>query len=153
MQQRAAGGLLRGTAAYVTTALGAIVNYGGILAAPSLSADPVTSRTMQHHLLLVFANGRYFGGAFHIAPTATIDSGLLDAVVIRDATPLRRLALFAKAMRGAHMSAAEVQTARGTNFTVSFATPPLFEVDGEVHQARACDVTISVRKAALRVVR
>jgi diacylglycerol kinase family enzyme len=36
---------------------------------------------------------------------------------------------------------------------VTFDTPPLFEADGEVHQARARDVTISVRKAALRVVR
>ena len=156
MQQRAARGLLRGTSAYVVTALRAILNYGGLRAALSISDSAGATRSpafrMQQQLLLVFANGRYFGGAFHIAPTAALDSGLLDAVVIRDASPLRRLSLFAQAIRGAHVAATEVESARSERFYLSFESPPRFEADGEVHQARTREVIVRVHKAALRVV-
>ena len=156
MQERGARSLLRGTSAYVVTALRAIASYGGVRAAvsksDSLAAPESTASTMQKQLLLVFANGRYFGGAFHIAPTAALDSGEIDAVVIRDASPLRRLSLFAHAMRGTHLAATEVESARSERFCLSFESPPRFEADGEVHQARSREVVVSVRKAALRVV-
>ncbi len=174
MAARSPRSLFRGTAAYVITALRALSGYEGLRVSANLSAvmhssfthsfasddtsprpsESATDSTLaRRHLLLVFANGRYFGGAFHIAPTASLSNGLLDAVFIHDASPLRRLTLFAKAIRGAHLSASEVEHSRGARFTLSFDSPPQFEADGELHQALTRDVTISVRPAALRVVR
>lgn len=138
-------GLLRGTAAYVSTALGALVGYRGFRA--QLRDD-----AWREQLMLVLANGRYFGGAFHIAPTAVLDDGLLDVVSIGNATPVRRLALFAKALRGTHLSAREVVHDRVGRCRVSFDAPPAFEADGELHCARGPEVEVSVRRAALRVV-
>ncbi len=139
-------GLLRGTAAYVGTALRALVGYRGFGVRLAGDSGP------QERLMLVFANGRYFGGAFHIAPSADIDDGQLDMVAIADAPPLRRVSLFAKAVRGTHLSAPEVRWERGTRFPLHFDAPPAFEADGELHQAQSDTVTISVRPGALQVV-
>ena len=138
-------GLLRGTAAYVGTALGALIRYRGFRA--RLHDGPE-----REQLMLVFAKGRYFGGAFHIAPAALLDNGLLDVVSIGNATPLRRLALFAKALKGTHLSEPEVVYNRVEGFRVAFATPPAFEADGELHRARGAEVQLTVRRRGLQVV-
>lgn len=138
-------GRLRGTAAYVGTALGALFGYRGFRAHLRDEAD-------RAHVMLVFANGRHFGGAFHIAPTALLDDGKLDVVSIGDGSTLRRLAIFAKALKGAHLGEVEILHERIERCRVSFAAPPAFEADGELHQARAAEVEVSVRKGALRVV-
>ena len=138
-------GLLRGTAAYVSTALGALIGYRGFRARLHGAAE-------REQLMLVFANGRYFGGAFHIAPAAALDNGLLDVVSIGNASPFRRLALFAKALKGTHLAEREVEHHRVERCRVSFDAPPAFEADGELHRARGAEVEVTVRRAALRVV-
>ena len=148
---------------YVRAALGALWSYRGFSA--SISADgadgpsavdtrgagagapPRTSR-----LMLVFANGRSFGGAFLIAPDADVGDGALDMVSIGDAVPGRRIALFARAMRGTHMSCAEVSSRQGASFVLQFDEPPLFEADGELHQARNATVNVRCIPAAVTVV-
>ncbi len=145
LERMRAPGLLRGTAAYVATALGALIGYRGFRARLHKGAE-------RDQLMLVFANGRYFGGAFHVAPTASLDNGLLDVVSIGNATPLRRLALFAKALKGTHLAEREVEHHRVDRCRLSFDTPPAFEADGELHRARSAEVEVSVRRAALQVV-
>jgi len=138
-------GLLRGTAAYVNTALGALIGYRGFRARLRDDAE-------REQLMLVFANGRYFGGAFHIAPAASLDNGLLDVVSIGNASPFRRLALFAKVFKGTHLAEREVLHHRVERYRVSFEAPPAFEADGELHRARRAQVEVSVRPGALQVV-
>jgi len=156
MPQRGRRRVLRGTAAYVVTALRALVTYGGFRARHALAHDdvdahaPVTSTTRQ--LMIVFANGRYFGGAFHIAPAATLSSGVLHVVSISDASTARRLLLFARAIRGAHLSLPEVTNTTATDYRVHFEAPPSFEADGELHRARGAIVDVRVQPGALRVI-
>ncbi len=140
-------GLLRGTAAYVSTALGALWGYRGFRA--NMTAD---STIMSQQLMMVFANGRCFGGAFRIAPNAQLDDGALDCVTIRDLAPLARVPLFARAMRGAHLSSPHVAFHRDRHFLLRFETPPIFETDGELQQAASCEVSVSVRAGALTVI-
>jgi hypothetical protein len=54
--------------------------------------------------MLIVANARNFGGAFRIAPHASLTDGALDAISIHDASALRRLKLFG-AVRAAPTSA------------------------------------------------
>ncbi len=148
--------IFRGTGAYVITALRALVGFRGFVARLH---DESTSHTVSHtpedaprRLMLVVANGRYFGGAFHIAPGAVLDNGQLDAVMINDASTGRRLALFAMALRGAHLRETGVYSRRGRSFQVEFAQPPAFEADGELYQARESVVQVLVRPGALQMV-
>lgn len=82
--------------------------------------------------MIVAANGQWFGGRFHIAPTAALDDGALDLVVIHDASAWRRACLFAAAPWGRHIGAPEVTTSRTTAVTIAAPTPIGFETDGEL---------------------
>ncbi|MES2523569.1 MAG: YegS/Rv2252/BmrU family lipid kinase [Gemmatimonadota bacterium] len=144
-----------GRATYALTALRALRAYRGFVAqvkGQAVTADASVADQSSRLLLLVFANGRYFGGAFCIAPNASMRDGALDMIRIADASTARRVALLARAVRGAHMGCQEVSTARAAEHVVTFAAPPLFETDGELHQARESTVRVRCLPNALRVI-
>ncbi len=140
---------LRGNAVYVYSALRQLLGYR-----PSLidlqSVDG--HHSLAKRLMLVIANARHFGGAFHIAPFASITDGLLDAVSIADATAMRRLALFAAAARGTHVKHAEVTIEQSSAFHLRFQSPPAYETDGEYHRAASAQIEVACLPGALRIV-
>jgi diacylglycerol kinase (ATP) len=139
---------LRGDALYVWTALKQLGTYGG--SAIDIST-PARARGGAQHLILIVANARHFGGAFRIAPGASITDGKLDAVAIRDASPLRRLRLFGAVIRGVHERMADVDVERSGSFTLRFPAPPAYEVDGEYHRAASSTLEIACVPGALRL--
>ena len=148
LQRMRTPGLLRGTAAYVSTALGALLRYRGFRA----RVDGAMPNSTEHHLMIVLANGRYFGGAFHIAPDARLDDGALDCISIRQIAPLARIALFAHATRGRHLVSPHVHSRRDRSFQLHFESPPQFQTDGELQVARTHDVAVRVAPRALRLI-
>lgn len=140
-------GWLRGDAVYITAALKQLLSYRGFRAI----ADVFHDTAPRMRMLFVISNGKNFGGAFLIAPTARIDDGLLDFVSIGDVHNLARIPLFARALRGAHMSHKDVDAVRAPAATLTFETPPMFELDGDLHQATSAVVQIGVVPNALRV--
>jgi diacylglycerol kinase (ATP) len=134
---------------YFYSALQQIMGFAGI----ELSVrSPAMTRESEMHLLVVIANGARFGGGLVIAPTATVTDGLLDAVMIRDATRTRRLQMLVAATRGTHARFGEVVIERAERFTLRFAKTPSFESDGELHQARSEELSVECIPNALRVV-
>jgi len=157
-RMRAAGPrrVLRGTAQYVTTALRELFGYRGFdasLVSPALVENgDAALPAPTHWLMLVFANGAWFGGAFHIAPSAEVADGAIDCVGIRDVATAQRARLFARALRGRHVGDAAVHMARGQSWSLAFAAPPPFEADGELHQAPTRRVTVRCVPKALQVI-
>jgi diacylglycerol kinase (ATP) len=137
--------LLRGKAVYVATALRQLFTYRGL--PMSLDDGPTRKR-----LMLVFSNGRWFGGTFAIAPNASPFDGSLDVTSIEDAKPWRRAILFARAMRGTHVHAPEVESLRVASTQLRFNEPPIFESDGEFARASSREVTVESVPRALRIV-
>jgi diacylglycerol kinase (ATP) len=135
---------------YASAALRLLWSYEGFSA--SVRGAGSVGSTHESRLMLVFANGRSFGGAFRIAPAADVADGALDMISIGAASPARRLSLFARAVRGTHVDCAEVTTERGAAFEIRFDAPPLFEADGELHQARGNVVHVRCLPGALAVV-
>jgi diacylglycerol kinase (ATP) len=133
----------RGSAVYTLAALREIVAYAGLDVRLDAAANP------RRHLLLAFANGAHFGGAFHVAPGARVDDGMLDAIAITDAPPLARLALLTRAALGRHLSHAMVTATRASRFTLTFAAPPVFEADGELRRAASDTVVVESCPAVL----
>ena len=140
------GSLLRGKALYVVTALRQLFGYEGF----DMAVDD--ERDFSRYLILAIANGQFFGGAFRIAPRASLQDGVLDAVTIRNAMPMRRMQIFAAAMRGTHTSLPEVTERRASSFTLRFPTPPVYQADGELRRATETELRIGVTPRALRVV-
>ncbi len=141
--------LLRGDAVYLVSALRQIVGYSGV------EIDIVTSartRGTLKHLMLIIANAKNFGGAFKIAPNASLTDGKLDAIAIYDAPAMKRLGLFAAAVKGTHVTKAGVSVEQASKFSLTFNAPPAYETDGEYRQAKSAQLEVACVPAALRVV-
>lgn len=134
---------------YIYSALQQILGFGGLKMGISSEA---TRREAANHLLVVLANGSRFGGGLAIAPTATVTDGLIDAVMIRDASRTRRLRMLAAASRGTHGRFGEVTTERARRFTLELDDVPFYEIDGEVHQGASRLLTVECIPTALRVI-
>lgn len=141
--------LLTGNALYFVAGLRGVFGYPGMrIEVESASGILMSGR----HLLLVIANARNFGGVFQLAPEASTVDGHLDAIAIRDASPLRRLQLFFAAARGRHTEAPEVTIERSPHFRLRFDMPPAYETDGEYNVAKSRELDVSCMPRALRLV-
>lgn len=140
---------LRGDALYVYSALRQLGRYPGIEIDISSAAR---RRGRVRHLMLIVANARQFGGAFHIAPGASLSDGLLDAVSLHDSGLFGRLRLFASAMRGTHVARPQVLVEQARSLTLRFSEPPAYETDGEYRRAASAELEVTCVPQALRVV-
>jgi len=141
--------LLRGALLYMVCALRQLYSYPGLRL--GFFADGVF-RGRERTLMVVIANARVFGGGFRIAPTASLDDGLLDGIVFRHAPLHRRLPLLVKLRQGTHAAAREVSMTRARSYRLTFDAPPAYETDGEWNQARANDLLIETVPRALRII-
>jgi diacylglycerol kinase (ATP) len=140
---------LRGQLLYKVSALRQLIGFRGV----EIAIDsPAARRESRRHLMLIVANARYFGGAFRIAPAASLTDGRLDAIAIADAPPLTRMRLFNAAGSGAHVRHREVTTEQAERFTLRFAKPPAYETDGEYRRAASAELEVQCIARALRVV-
>lgn len=145
------GSALRGPALYVATAVRELLRCEGVESRVRPAEGGDAAGRYERHLLMVFSNGAHFGGAFRIAPDAQVDDGALDAIVIGDGPPLRRVTLLARALRGAHLADAGVTHSRGARFELEFRDVPSFEVDGELRRAASTRCEIVSLPGVLRV--
>lgn len=141
--------LLKGNAVYIYSALRQLVGYGGV---DIDITSPAGRRGAKRHLMLVIANAKNFGGAFRIAPDASLTDGALDAISIHDASAWRRVKLFGAATTGTHAGQPEVRTEQAPSFVVHFSAPPAYETDGEYRRASSAEIEVRCVPGALRVV-
>lgn len=133
---------------YAYCALRQLLSYPGFRVeaaeddAPALPREP---------LMMIVANARMFGGTFAIAPQADLEDGRLDCVTFGNVTPLRRLPLMLRIVRGTHLGATGVSHSRVASLRLRFEAPPAYETDGEWNQARSRELTITSVPRALRV--
>jgi YegS/Rv2252/BmrU family lipid kinase len=148
IEDTAGAHFLRGELLYKVTALKNLFSFKGV-AFELMSDEPGVDGD---HLMLTISNAPFFGGGFLIAPSAELNDGLLDACAIGDSSPFSRMRLFSVAPKGGHVTSPLVHTRKSPRFTVRFADPPKYEVDGELWQAQVNEVHIEVVPAALRIV-
>ncbi|MBL0939204.1 MAG: YegS/Rv2252/BmrU family lipid kinase [Gemmatimonadaceae bacterium] len=135
---------LRGTAAYVLTALRALTGYRGIDLA-------LEGHSSARYLMMVFANGQAFGGAFRIAPDAALDDGLIDCIQIGALAVWQRPFVLGAAAFGRHLNHSSVTATRAAHFTMDFPSPPAFEADGELYHAQSQHIEVTSESSALEV--
>lgn len=142
--------LLRGPLVYVAAAVRELMAYEGLEARiEGLDGDAPTS--WARRLMIIFANGRVFGGTFPIAPSATVDDGRLDAIVFDESSRIGRVPLLLRALRGTHAAHPRVRQLSGRRWRLEFRDTPWYELDGDLHRAPAPAVEVAVVPRALRV--
>lgn len=140
---------LKGSAVYVYAALTELLQFRGLHATVESTA---LTRKRALHMMVLIANGPFFGGGLPIAPTASVTDGELDAIAVHDVGAIRRLMLLAAVARGKHWAYPEVHIERAAGFSVRFDTVPFYEADGEVHAAKSTNLTVYCVPGALKVV-
>jgi diacylglycerol kinase (ATP) len=139
---------LKGDAIYIYSALAQILTYRGL----GISTDSNAASDARSMLMLTVSNGRFLGGAFRIAPLASVVDGQLDFGFFSDCNLIDRVRLFAEALRGTHLGHPSVRTERARMMSLRFSAPPMMEVDGELLQARSSTVRIECLPRALNVI-
>ena len=143
---------LRGSARYVYAALRELSSYRGFEVTLESGADAAGRSAFPERLmLLVIANAQHYGGAFRIAPHADLTDGLLDAVELAPLGTLARAGLLLAATRGAHVSNPAVTESQQRWFGLKFATPPVYNLDGDLYQARSRTLRVECVPGALEV--
>jgi diacylglycerol kinase family enzyme len=108
------------------------------------------STTTTGHQVVIANSGRY-GHGLHIVPTAVLDDGLLDVMVV-GAVPKYKIAAFmGEAKTGAHAARPEVHLSTATEVTLSADRPVPVCADGD--EIGQLPVTVKVRAAALNLIR
>jgi diacylglycerol kinase (ATP) len=138
---------LKGDAVYIYSALTKLFTYSGMRVV-TRGVPGVGDGAM---LMVTLSNGRFLGGAFRIAPTASVLDGRLDACFFRDVGVVERVRLFAGAMRGTHVGMRAVSSARVVTLTLTFEANPAIEIDGELRTADSKSVEVRCVPNALSV--
>jgi diacylglycerol kinase family enzyme len=100
-------------------------------------------------LLAMACNTKYTGKAMEIAPRAELGDGLIDVVLVRDATRRQMLQMFHKVFDGSHVSLPFVEYHQVRSFGIESETNDLLNLDGELKCATP--VNAEVLPAALQV--
>ena len=138
---------LKGNAVYIYSAIAELFTYRGT----HVSARGIAGVEAGPMLMVTVSNGRSLGGAFRIAPTASVLDGKLDVCFFRDAGVVERVRLFAGAMRGTHLGMHAVSSAKIERLTLTFGSNAAIEMDGELRMAGSTSVEVSVVPSALSV--
>jgi diacylglycerol kinase (ATP) len=139
---------LKGDAVYIYAALGQLFTYRGV----DVSSKGVSGVKPGRMLMVTVSNGRWLGGVFKIAPQASVVDGKLDACFFNDSNVVERVKLFVGAMRGNHIGMPSVTAASFQQLSLTFATAPSMEIDGELRRAQSATVELRCVPRALSVV-
>jgi diacylglycerol kinase (ATP) len=139
---------LKGDAVYIYSALRQLFSYPGV----EVSTNGVAGVKHQRMLMITVSNGRFLGGAFKIAPHASVLDGRLDACFFTDSNVVERVRLFAGALRGTHLEMPHVVSARVQQMALTFPSAPQMEMDGELRTARSKTVELKCIPRALSVI-
>ena len=142
---------LKGDAVYVYSALKQLLTYRGIDVATD-ALRPRDHNGTRRLLMVTVSSGQYLGGAFHIAPRASVTDGKLDVCFFDDSGVIERIRLFAGALRGAHLGMRSVTSKTVEKLQLTFPAPPAMEIDGELRVARAAVVQLTCLPRALSVI-
>lgn len=81
---------------------------------------------------LVVANGRYFADGMQMAPSASLDDGLLDIVIFGDMTRRELLKVKPAIYRGSHVEHSKITVQKATAISIESEDPFYVEADGDI---------------------
>ncbi len=131
---------------YLRIALAGLVRYRSPMF--RITAD---GERIEGKLLLAFvANARYCGNRMNVAPTASMDDGLLDVLAVRELSLLEVLPKLGKLYGGRILGDPAVRHFRSATVRIETDPPVTVQADGQV--LRTTPAEFSLRPQALTVV-
>jgi YegS/Rv2252/BmrU family lipid kinase len=113
----------------------------------TICADGVTTTVKAH--MVVLANSGAYGHGLQIVPSAKLDDGLLDVLIVADAPRRAVVSFMREAEHGAHINRAEVSMSTAREVTLSADRP--LPVCGDGDELAHRPVTVRLRPGALQI--
>jgi len=133
---------------YLTAVLHHIFRFKGL----QLSLVNGSEHFERNTMMLTVANGTCYGGNFNIAPHADVSDGLLNAVLLRDVRPWKRLIVLPRFIRGTHLDLPEVEAFLTSELVISGKAPFTLQMEGELVPWPSNRVEVKVLPQRLRVI-
>jgi diacylglycerol kinase (ATP) len=99
---------------------------------------------------VVFANGKYFGRGFKVAPNAEIDDGIFDVISLGDFSTAESIWHLPKMYSGTHLGLRKVEGFRTASVEIDSNEQVLLELDGEL--AGTLPASFEVVPGALEII-
>lgn len=80
---------------------------------------------------VAIGNGCYFGGGMKVAPTALMDDGLFDIIILQNLSKIKLLLNLHRVYRGTHLTHPRIKSLQGRLITVNSKGTALLNLDGE----------------------
>lgn len=97
-------------------------------------------------------NNRWIGGGMLAAPSAKIDDGLLDALLVRDMSKIKLALMFPSVYKGTHIHNPSAKYVQSGTMTIRFDKPPKkIALDGELYSWDAAELTFEIAPKAMWV--
>ena len=129
--------------------LGYVLNAARILARPAPKLAVYVDGELVEGAMVLFGNGRHYGGPMKVFPRAAVDDGLLDVLVLHKQTPGEFFSFLAAVATGNIEKFSGVWRGKGREIIVTSARTVPLELDGE--PAGQTPVSIVKSEVALRV--
>ncbi|ANE50592.1 hypothetical protein SY85_08830 [Flavisolibacter tropicus] len=138
---------LAGKASYLLSILKNIVSYSEKSCVTVMDSAIISQECM----MLSIANGKRYGGAFHVAPKALLDDGLLDVTIVGCISPLRRVKYLPVIERGEHLDLPFVKY--NTSKKINISSPHMLHahLDGEYMASNTFEIEVVPNKVAFVV--
>ncbi len=119
---------LKGTSAYLLTALKNLVGYSPVEMEISIDGNTFVREVA----LVAIGNGKYYGGGMMVTPGAVIDDGLFDICIAGDLTRLELVNMMIRVFSGEHVKHPKVEIVRGRNVLIRSKHEVWCQADGEI---------------------
>ncbi len=132
---------------YLSIVLKNIFRYKGI----ELSIRSGKDSSHYQALMLTIANGICYGGNFNIAPHADPADGLLDAILINNISPFKRLKILSKVFSGNHIKSPDVHVFTTNNLHIRADNNLLLQIEGELMTWPSKEIHVRILPKRLRI--
>ena len=139
---------MRGATAYLYAAVREVFKFKAF----SVKLEGSDWSEQRSCISLGFANGKYCGGGFKLAPLAQIDDGKIDVAAIGDFPKLERLIRLPQARKGEHLKLSNVSYHQDVKVDVSSGDKLIAHIDGELYKLPKGEFSVRVVPDALRVI-
>jgi len=132
---------------YLSIVIKKIFRYKGI----ELFIQNGKDQSRRHALMLTIANGICYGGNFNIAPHADPADGSLDAILINNVSPFKRLKILSKVFSGNHIKIPDVHVFKTDSLTIKSVDNLLLQIEGELMTWLSKEIHITILPKRLKI--
>lgn len=129
---------LAGKASYLLSILKHIVGYHEKPCSLQMPGETIE----QDCFMISVANGKRYGGGFHVAPNAILTDGLLDINIVGKISPIRRMKYLPVIEKGQHLSLDFITYRQTNKIIIQSSTGLHAHADGEYFQSDYFEIEV-----------